>query len=218
MNEFKLLRQQTGLTIKEVASLAGYSPRTIYRWEKGESTPRKAVIDMLHFAQREIIPPPRKKFTFVDLFAGIGGLRQGFDAIGGQCIFTSEWNKYSVMTYRANYPNEHDIAGDITKIEAADIPEHDVLLAGFPCQPFSIAGVSKKNSLGQAHGFRCDTQGTLFFDVARILEHHHPKVFLLENVKNLLNHDKGRTFDIIYETLTKAVSYTHLTLPTNREV
>jgi len=207
MNEFKLLRQQTGLTIKEVASLAGYSPRTIYRWEKGESTPRKAVIDMLHFAQREIIPPPRKKFTFIDLFAGIGGLRQGFDAIGGQCIFTSEWNKYSVMTYRANYPNEHDIAGDITKIEAADIPEHDVLLAGFPCQPFSIAGVSKKNSLGQAHGFRCDTQGTLFFDVARILEHHHPKVFLLENVKNLLNHDKGRTFDIIYETLTKELGY-----------
>jgi len=146
-------------------------------------------------------------FTFIDLFAGIGGLRQGFDAIGGRCVFTSEWNKYSVETYRANYDCDHDIAGDITKIDAGDIPSHDLLLAGFPCQPFSIAGVSSKNALGRAHGFHCDAQGTLFFDVARVIEHHQPKAFLLENVKNLLSHDKGRTFEVIRRTLKEELGY-----------
>lgn len=141
-------------------------------------------------------------FKFIDLFAGIGGLRIGFEAIGGQCVFTSEWNKYAQETYRANFPHDdHKVYGDITKIDENDIPEHDVLLAGFPCQPFSIAGVSKKNSLGRAHGFADETQGTLFFDVVRILRHHRPKAFLLENVKNLLSHDRGNTMRVILHAL-----------------
>ena len=140
-------------------------------------------------------------FTFIDLFAGIGGLRIGFEAIGGTCVFTSEWNKYSQETYRANFNDGHEINGDITKVDERDIPGHDVLLAGFPCQPFSIAGVSKKNSLGRAHGFADETQGTLFFDVVRIIRHHKPKGFLLENVKNLLSHDKGNTFRVILHAL-----------------
>lgn len=111
-------------------------------------------------------------FRFIDLFAGIGGLRVGFDAIGGKCLFTSEWNTHAQQTYRANFCDapDHQMAGDITEIHAGDIPEHDVLLAGFPCQPFSLAGVSKKNALGMEHGFRCEAQGTLFFDVARVIE------------------------------------------------
>ena len=140
-------------------------------------------------------------FTFIDLFAGIGGLRRGFDEIGGQCVFTSEWNKFSQQTYRANFGEEHEINGDITKVDEADIPPHDLLLAGFPCQPFSIAGVSKKNSLGRVHGFADATQGTLFFDVVRIIRHHKPRAFLLENVKNLLSHDKGNTFKVIRNAL-----------------
>jgi DNA (cytosine-5)-methyltransferase 1 len=140
-------------------------------------------------------------FRFIDLFAGIGGLRIGFERSGGTCVFTSEWNKYSQLTYRANFGSEHPINGDITQIKVEEIPEHDVLLAGFPCQPFSIAGVSKKNSLGRAHGFLDETQGTLFFDVVRILNHHKPAAFLLENVKNLLSHDRGNTFSVIRRTL-----------------
>ena len=140
-------------------------------------------------------------FKFIDLFAGIGGLRRGFDAIGGECVFTCEMNKYSQETYRANFGAEHAIAGDITQVKAEDIPPHDLLLAGFPCQPFSLAGVSKKNSLGRAHGFADETQGTLFFDVVRILRHHKPRAFLLENVKNLLSHDRGNTMRVILHAL-----------------
>jgi len=148
-------------------------------------------------------------FTFIDLFAGIGGLRRGFESIGGRCVFTSEWDKYSQKTYRANFPDDdHEINGDITKIEAWDIPAHDVLLAGFPCQPFSIAGVSKKNALGRAHGFEDKTQGTLFYDVARIIAHHRPAAFLLENVRNLVSHDKGKTFQTIKDVLTEELGYT----------
>ena len=146
-------------------------------------------------------------FTFIDLFAGIGGLRRGFEPLGGRCVFTSEWDAYAQKTYLANYSCDHPIAGDITKIDASEIPDHDLLLAGFPCQPFSIAGVSKKNALNRPHGFRCETQGTLFFDVARIIEHHQPKAFVLENVKNLVNHDRGATFDIIRGTLTRELGY-----------
>lgn len=149
----------------------------------------------------------RANFTFIDLFAGIGGFRKAFDAIGGQCVFTSEWDKYSALTYKANYSCEHEIAGDITKIHSAEIPVHDVLLAGFPCQPFSLAGISKKNSLGRQHGFACATQGTLFFDVARIIDYHRPKAFLLENVKNLLSHDKGKTFQVIKKILEEDLGY-----------
>lgn len=140
-------------------------------------------------------------FKFIDLFAGIGGLRRGFDAIGGECVFTCEMNKFSQETYRTNFGEEHEIAGDITLVDATDIPAHDLLLAGFPCQPFSLAGVSKKNSLGRAHGFADETQGTLFFDVVRILRHHKPRAFLLENVKNLLSHDKGNTMRVILHAL-----------------
>lgn len=152
-------------------------------------------------------PKSKQRFTFIDLFAGIGGLRLGFESAGGRCIFTSEWNPRAQETYRANFPDDHEIDGDITKIAAADIPQHDVLLAGFPCQPFSIAGVSKKNALGRPHGFACETQGTLFFDVARILAHHRPTAFLLENVKNLQSHDQGRTFDVILRTLREELGY-----------
>lgn len=152
---------------------------------------------------------PPADFTFIDLFAGIGGLRRGFESIGGRCVFTSEWDKYSQKTYAANFPNDdHEINGDITKVDVADIPAHDVLLAGFPCQPFSIAGVSKKNALGRAHGFEDKTQGTLFFDVARIIKHHQPTAFLLENVRNLVGHDKGKTFQTIKDVLTSELGYT----------
>lgn len=146
-------------------------------------------------------------FTFIDLFAGIGGIRLGFEAQGGRCVFTSEWDVYAQKTYSANFVDRHVIAGDITKVDASDIPDHDVLLAGFPCQPFSIAGVSKKNALGRPHGFECATQGTLFFDVARIIAAKRPKAFLLENVKNLLSHDKGNTFAVIRETLENQLGY-----------
>ena len=148
-------------------------------------------------------------FRFIDLFAGIGGIRASFDSIGGKCVFSSEWNAYAQKTYEANFRAEPDhlMTGDITKVHEGSIPQHDVLLAGFPCQPFSIAGVSKKNALGMEHGFRCEAQGTLFFDVARIIAYHRPQAFLLENVKNLVNHDKGNTFRIIYDTLKNQLGY-----------
>jgi DNA (cytosine-5)-methyltransferase 1 len=140
-------------------------------------------------------PPANPKFKFIDLFAGIGGFRLAFQSLGGKCVFTSEWNKFSKKTYEANFGEVP--FGDITKIDANLIPDHDILLAGFPCQPFSIAGVSKKKSLGREHGFKDETQGTLFFDIVRILETKRPKAFLLENVKNLVSHDKGKTFKVI---------------------
>jgi len=145
-------------------------------------------------------------FRFIDLFAGIGGMRLGFEEAGGRCVFSSEWDKSAQTTYLANF-GEEEIAGDVRAIDAGDIPEHDVLLAGFPCQPFSIAGVSKKNALGRPHGFLCETQGTLFFDVARIIAEHRPPAFLLENVKNLLSHDRGNTFRIIHRTLHDELGY-----------
>ena len=149
----------------------------------------------------------RGDFTFIDLFAGIGGIRLAFEAIGGECVFTSEWDSYAQKTYAENFPGGHPINGDITKIDAEDVPDHDVLLGGFPCQPFSIAGVSKKNALGRAHGFADETQGTLFFDVARIIAKKRPRAFMLENVKNLQSHDKGRTFDVIHRTLRDDLGY-----------
>ncbi len=147
------------------------------------------------------------EFKFIDLFAGIGGLRKAFEAEGGHCVFTSEWDRFANETYKANFRDNRDPEGDITKVDTSEIPDHDVLLAGFPCQPFSIAGVSKKNALGRSHGFSDETQGTLFFDVARILRDKKPAAFLLENVKNLKSHDKGRTFEIIQNTLTKELGY-----------
>ena len=138
-------------------------------------------------------------YSFIDLFAGIGGMRLAFESTDARCVYSNEWNKYSQQTYYANFGVQPD--GDITKIPADNIPNHDILVAGFPCQPFSIAGVSKKNSLGRATGFEDKTQGTLFFDVCRILKAKRPKAFMLENVKNLCSHDKGRTFMIIQEAL-----------------
>lgn len=150
---------------------------------------------------------PGAPFTFIDLFAGIGGMRMGFEAAGGRCVFTSEWNPWAQKTYAANFGAGEGIAGDITQLHEEEIPPHDVLVAGFPCQPFSIAGVSKKNALGRPHGFACETQGTLFFDVARILAAKQPRAFLLENVKNLVSHDQGRTFRIIRQTLEEELGY-----------
>lgn len=144
-------------------------------------------------------PQSNPKFKFIDLFAGIGGIRLAFQNLGGKCVFTSEWDTYSKKTYEANFGEVP--FGDITKIKESEIPDHDILLGGFPCQPFSIAGVSKKNALGRAHGFLDETQGTLFFDVARIIKHKKPSAFMLENVKNLVSHDKGKTFKVITETL-----------------
>lgn len=151
------------------------------------------------YSPRLTVHSANDKFTFIDLFAGIGGMRLAFEEAGGKCVFTSEWDKHSQVTYYENFKEMPD--GDITKIPEKAIPDHDILVAGFPCQPFSIAGVSKKNSLGRSHGFLDQTQGTLFFDVARILKAKRPKAFLLENVKNLKSHDKGKTFEIICNTL-----------------
>lgn len=138
---------------------------------------------------------------FIDLFSGIGGLRLGFDLLDYKCVFTSERDKFASQTYAANFSTDHLLNSDITKMPENDIPNHDILLAGFPCQPFSIAGVSKKNSMQRNHGFLDETQGTLFFDILRILKAKKPPIFILENVKNLRSHDKGNTFRIIKESL-----------------
>ena len=146
-----------------------------------------------------------RSYKFIDLFAGIGGFRLALDRLGCNCVFSSEWNKFSQQTYAANF-NEIP-HGDITQIEAQDIPDHDILVGGFPCQPFSIAGVTKHNALGNKHGFEHPTQGTLFFDVVRIIREKQPKAFILENVKNLQSHNKGKTFDIIKWTLSQDLGY-----------
>lgn len=192
-------------TQEEIATILGVNARQVRRWESRENEPPP----YLSYALQQILPlgdsdPDAAKnaaFTFIDLFAGIGGIRQAFDSVGGHCVFTSEWDTYAQKTYAHNYPNNHQINGDITQIAAENIPDHDVLLGGFPCQPFSIAGVSKKNALGRAHGFNDETQGTLFFDICRIINEKKPRAFLLENVKNLTSHDKGRTFDVIKRSL-----------------
>ena len=129
----------------------------------------------------------RKWFTFIDLFAGVGGIRSAFERVGGGCVFSSEYDKFSRATYRAFF-NEVP-AGDITGIDPSLIPDHDILTGGFPCQPFSLAGVSKKKSLNRPHGFDDPTQGTLFFNIKEIIRAKRPKAFLLENVKNLKSHD-----------------------------
>lgn len=150
---------------------------------------------------KEIMSSKKKVFTFVDLFAGIGGTRIAFEKAGAKCIFTSEWDKYCQITYFANFRELP--CGDIRAVNEKKIPDHDILLAGFPCQPFSIAGVSKNKSLGRTHGFDHKKQGNLFFDIARILLEKKPNVFLLENVKNLKTHDKGNTFRVVSDILNK---------------
>lgn len=208
--DFSTLLAQAGYTVPEAARVLGYSEGHIYRWKRGEEIPRESVIRLLNMEidRRRDAGDAEKTFTFIDLFAGIGGLRRAMESAGGRCIFTSEWDKYAQQTYMANFPDNRLPAGDIRQVEAEDIPPHDVLVAGFPCQPFSIAGVSKKNALGRAHGFEDETQGTLFFDVLRILMHHRPAAFMLENVKNLKSHDRGRTFEVIRRKLTEDLGYT----------
>lgn len=190
--------------------------RTIRRWEKNGCVPKMAEPALrelltgeaiLRFEEEPSLYIRRPEFNFIDLFAGIGGTRLAFEQAGGKCVFTSEWDKYAVQTYRANHIDQHEIRGDITKVAAEEIPPHDVLVAGFPCQPFSLAGVSKKNSLGRAHGFKDETQGTLFFDIARIIDYHKPRAFLLENVKNLRSHDRGKTFKVIERALREELGY-----------
>lgn len=199
---------------RELAEALGIAPRTLRRWEIGESDPPPYAADAIRQRLMPLAGAPvggRSGFTFIDLFAGIGGIRMAFESEGGRCVFTSEWNPYAQKTYLANFPESaHALAGDITKVHEDDVPDHDVLLAGFPCQPFSIAGVSKKNALGRAHGFADETQGTLFFDVARIIAAKRPAGFLLENVKNLVSHDKGNTFRVIKRVLEEELGY-HIT-------
>lgn len=212
-NTLNLLRSaRARYTQKQLADILEVDVRTVRRWEVRESEPPAYLSDAI---KQRILPlvntaPERHNaFRFIDLFAGVGGIRLGFEAHGGQCVLTSEWNKFSQQTYLANFPetSSHIFVGDITQVDENDVPDHEILLAGFPCQPFSIAGVSKKNALGRPHGFECTTQGTLFFDVARIIAKKRPKAFLLENVKNLISHDKGNTFKVILQTLSDELGY-----------
>ncbi len=186
MTEFATLLQQAGWPVAEAAVKLGYSEGHVYRWKRGEENPREGVLRLL---RQEIMARqtqmPQGDFTFVDLFAGIGGLRSAMEQADGRCVFTSEWDKFAQTTYHANFPDNRPIEGDIRAIAAEEIPAHDVLVAGFPCQPFSIAGVSKLNALGSPHGFLPEAQGTLFFDVVRLLLRQQPAAFLLENVRNL---------------------------------
>lgn len=202
---------RTRYSQKALADLLEHDVRTVRRWEVGETEPPAYLPDMIRQRVLPLVGEPASDadIRFIDLFAGIGGIRMGFESQGGRCVFTSEWNKFAQQTYLENFPQstDHQFAGDITVVDSADIPNHDILLAGFPCQPFSIAGVSKKNALGRPHGFACVTQGTLFFDVARIIAAKQPKAFLLENVKNLLSHDKGNTFKVILQTLRDELGY-----------
>ena len=199
------------LSQSQIAKELGVDSRTVRRWEAKQSpikpylTPALQRLLPLQFPEME-----DPDFRFIDLFAGIGGIRIAFESIGGRCVYTSEWDSYAQKTYMLNFRTGHGIDGDVTKVQTSEIPQHDLLLAGFPCQPFSIAGVSKLNALGRQHGFACETQGTLFFDVARILKDHKPRAFLLENVKNLASHDRGRTMSVIMQTLQDELGY-HVT-------
>lgn len=210
--------ERVGMNCKEASEKYAVSERTIYRWMKEEEVTSPAYHLILKDLKRmdrqanNISRINAKPFSYIDLFAGIGGFRKAFDAVGGNCVFTSEWDKSCRITYQANNICNHPVVGDIREYtqdneSLCKIPEHQLLVGGFPCQPFSIAGVSKKNSLGRAHGFKCDTQGTLFFDVAQIIEHHRPPAFLLENVKNLISHDGGNTFRVILRTLKEELGY-----------
>lgn len=213
-------RTRLNMTQKELADAVGmpkFGDRTIRRWENKESTPSSLEFSMIINFPEE---PPFKNsmsanYSMIDLFAGIGGTRLGFQLQGNvKCVFSSEWDKFAVKTYYANFGDKPE--GDITDINEKEIPEHDILVGGFPCQAFSQAGLKK--------GFN-DTRGTLFFDVVRILKEKRPKAFLLENVKNLKGHDRGKTFEIIINTLNKLNYDTHVSIlkardfgvPQNRE-
>ena len=177
--------------------------QALYAEEESAELPLISTLSL--FNDLAYAPPKNWDFTFIDLFAGIGGFRIAFQRAGGKCVFSSEWDKYAQKTYEANYGEIP--YGDIRMIPKEQIPTHDVLCAGFPCQPFSLAGISKKNSLGRKHGFDDETQGTLFFEIKEILRIKRPKAFMLENVKNLLSHDHGRTFEIIRRSLEDELGY-----------
>lgn len=165
---------------------------------------RQAKLDGEKATRTKMTNSPQKssEFRFIDLFAGIGGFHLGMKANGGECVFSSEWDKHAARTYSEWHKTDHVNTGDIREIDyKSDIPDHDILLAGFPCQPFSIAGVSKKNSMGRAHGFHDLKQGNLFFAICEIAETKRPPVMILENVKNLKSHDKGNTWKVIQESL-----------------
>ncbi len=148
---------------------------------------------------------PARPLRFIDLFCGIGGFRIGFERAGCECVFSSDWDKYSQVTYEANFGEKPH--GDIHAVRSDEVKAHEILCGGFPCQPFSLAGVSKKNSLGRAHGFEDEKQGNLFFEIARLIAWHRPAAFVLENVKNLKSHDKGNTFKVIHTMLTEELGY-----------
>lgn len=180
---------------------------------KAKATPKSMAAVKSSLLREPVAPyglkasaPINGSHRFIDLFCGIGGFHRAFEKHGGHCVFASDWDKYSQATYRANFPNT-TLIGDITKVAVEDIPEHDVLCAGFPCQPFSLAGVSKKNSLGRKHGFEDERQGNLFFNIRDILRHHRPAAFVLENVKNLVSHDKKNTFKVIRAILEEELGY-----------
>ncbi len=211
-----LTQALTRYSRRELAQQLDVDPRTITRWISGEGIHRRDELALKGLMSEQSVKrgaPTQADFTFIDLFAGIGGIRRAFENIGGECVLTSEWDAYANKTYTTNYPQQHAFNSDITTITTShssiqnQVPDHDVLLAGFPCQPFSIAGVSKKNSLGRAHGFDDETQGTLFFDLFKILRVKRPKAFLLENVKNLVSHDKGNTFRVIKKKLSEDLGY-----------
>jgi DNA (cytosine-5)-methyltransferase 1 len=195
-------------TKSELASALGVDSRTISRWASGESAPRPFAGHALEslLVPSSILRHEEPDFTFIDLFAGIGGIRQGFERHGGECVFTSEWNAFSKKTYTVNFGDGHKFIGDIVGRKDV-VPVHDILLGGFPCQPFSIAGVSKKISLGRPHGFEDMTQGTLFFEIKEIIKATQPPAFVLENVKNLKSHDRGNTFKVIMGVLRDELGY-----------
>lgn len=211
-HEIAAKRAELGLTQKEFAAALGMGSsgeRTVRRWEAGDTRPTPAECAFIAslgpnapYAQGEL---KDASFTYCDLFAGIGGIRLPFQELGGYCVFSCEWDKFAQKTYRMNYGDTP--SGDIRQVASADIQDFDVLLAGFPCQPFSLAGVSKKQSMGRPTGFEDKTQGTLFFEVARIIRDKRPRAFLLENVKNLTSHDRGRTFKVIMQTLEEDLGY-----------
>lgn len=199
------------LKAQDIARNLGRDLSTIYRWKRGETVPSRAEQDLLRRLSNAFgCGPQSADFRFIDLFAGIGGLRLGVQAHGGRCVFSCERDKFSRMSYVANFADgpDHPFAEDINAVVPEDIPPHDLLLAGFPCQPFSIAGVSKKNALGKPHGFSCLEQGNLFFRIADIIAVHRPAAFILENVKNLRSHDQGKTYARIKETLVDTLGYT----------
>lgn len=203
-------RVDLGLTQRQFAQLLRMgrgAERTIRRWEAGEHLPSGPYLHAMRSLIEKTEPDApfaydackENKFKFIDLFAGIGGMHLAYSSVGGHCVYSSEWDRWCKLQYKQNFGFEPE--GDITKVDEKTIPDHDILVAGFPCQPFSIAGVSKKNSLGRATGFLDKTQGTLFFDVARILKEKRPPAFMLENVKNLKSHDRGNTWKVIESTL-----------------